>query len=128
MLADALTSLLAITALALGWAFGWSWTDPLAGLAGACVIANWSWGLLRQSGAVLLDATPEPGLADRIRAALETGEDRITDLHLWRVGPGHFSAIISLVSHEPQPPASYKARLAGFHLLSHVTVEVERCR
>lgn len=128
VLADAVTSVLAIVALSLGWAFGWLWTDPLAGMAGALVIANWSWGLVRQAGAVLLDATPDPTLAGRIHGALETAGDKVTDLHLWRIGPGHCGAIISLVSHEPRRPADYKARLAGLTGLSHVTVEVEACR
>ena len=128
VLADAVTSVLAIVALSLGWAFDWAWTDPLAGMAGALVIANWSWGLVRQAGAVLLDATPDPTLARQIHGALETAGDKVTDLHLWRIGPGHCGAIISLVSHEPRPPADYKARLAGLAGLSHVTVEVEACR
>jgi cation diffusion facilitator family transporter len=128
VLADAVTSMLAIVALSLGWAFGWRWTDPLAGIAGALVIANWSWGLMRQAGAVLLDATPDPELASDIRGALEVAGDKVTDLHLWRIGPGHRGAIIALVSHQPKPPADYKARLAGLAGLSHVTVEVEACR
>jgi len=127
VLADAVTSLLAIVALSLGWAFGWLWTDPLAGLAGAFVIANWSWGLVRQAGAVLVDATPDTALAAEIHVALEVDDDKVTDLHLWRIGPGHCGAIISLVSHRPKPPADYKARLAGLPGLSHVTVEVEAC-
>jgi cation diffusion facilitator family transporter len=127
VLADAVTSLLAILALSLGWAFGWSWTDPLAGIAGALVIANWSWGLVRQAGAVLLDAMPDRALAGQIRGELENEGDKITDLHLWRIGPGHCGAIISLVSHEPQPPATYKARLAPIGGLSHITIEVESC-
>lgn len=127
VLADAVTSLLAIVALSLGWLFGWTWTDPLAGLAGALVIANWSWGLVRQAGSVLLDATPDQELVGRIRREIETNGDKISDLHLWRIGPGHLGAIISLVSHRPQSPAAYKARLAGLGGLSHVTVEVEAC-
>jgi cation diffusion facilitator family transporter len=127
VLADAVTSLLAILALSLGWAFDWTWTDPLAGLAGALVIANWSWGLVRQAGAVLLDITPDRVLAGRIRRTLEAAGDRVTDLHLWRIGPGHCSAVISLVSHQPQAPAAYKAQLAAIGGLSHVTVEVEAC-
>jgi cation diffusion facilitator family transporter len=127
VLADAATSVLAILALSLGLVFGWAWTDPLAGLAGAVVIANWSWGLAWQASSVLLDATPDSGLANRIRDALETGADRITDLHLWRIGPGHCGAIISLVSRRPQPPAEYKAALAEFRELSHITIEVEAC-
>ena len=82
---------------------------------------------LDASGAVLLDTVPDPGLAESIRGRLETGGDRIADLHLWRVGPGHAAAIVSLVSDRPLPPAQYKARLGGLAGLSHVTVEVNRC-
>jgi Co/Zn/Cd efflux system component len=83
--------------------------------------------LLRQAGAVLLDVMPDPALAGRIRRELETGGDKISDLHVWRIGPGHVGAIIALVSHAPQPPAAYKARLATIDGLSHVTVEVASC-
>jgi Co/Zn/Cd efflux system component len=88
------------------------------------VIANWSWNLIRASGAVLLDMKTEDGITIELRRRLETEGDRISDLHLWRVGPGHSAAVISLVSDRPGPPAAYKARLLG---LSHVTVEVQSC-
>ncbi|MFE3837947.1 CDF family Co(II)/Ni(II) efflux transporter DmeF [Pseudogemmobacter sonorensis] len=127
VLADALTSILAIVALLAGRSYGWLWADPLMGLVGALVIARWSWGLIRDSGAVLLDRLPEGGdLPDEIRSAIETATDRISDLHVWQVGPGHHAAIISVVSSDPAAPGDYKARLAGIHELSHVTVEVER--
>ncbi|HZQ02087.1 MAG TPA: CDF family Co(II)/Ni(II) efflux transporter DmeF [Reyranella sp.] len=127
VLADALTSLLAIGGLLMARALGWSWLDPAIGLAGALVIANWSRGLLRDAGAVLLDATPRTELADAIRRRLERGEDRIADLHVWRLGPGHNGAIVSLVSHDPQPVEHYKALLHDVPALSHVTVELHRC-
>jgi cation diffusion facilitator family transporter len=127
VLADAATSMLAILGLLLGWAYGWNFMDPLMGIVGALVIANWSYGLLRRAGAVLLDMTPDERLAATIRETLETGEDRVADLHLWRLGPGHFGAIVSVVSHEPEPPAAYKRRLASIAALSHLTVEVEHC-
>ncbi|GGF47189.1 cation transporter [Azorhizobium oxalatiphilum] len=129
VLADALTSVLAIAALLVGSMYGWLWADPLMGLVGALVIARWSLGLLRDTGGVLLDTVPhEPGedVPAEIRAALETGGDRITDLHVWQVGPGHHAAIIALLSPTPQQPADYKARLAHVHELSHITVEVAR--
>jgi Co/Zn/Cd efflux system component len=101
--------------------------DPLMGIVGALFIARWSYGLIRDSGAVLLDMTPDSRTAAAIRDALETGGDRIADLHLWRVGPGHYGAIVSLLSHDPRPPSHYKSRLRSVGGLSHVTVEVERC-
>ncbi|MGB8365438.1 MAG: CDF family Co(II)/Ni(II) efflux transporter DmeF [Rhizomicrobium sp.] len=127
VLADAAVSVFAIVGLVGGREFGWVWMDPMMGIAGAIVIANWSWGLVRDAGAVLLDRQASPLLAARIGERLETGGDRISDLHLWRVGPGHNAAIISLVTHAPQPPAYYKARLASLPDLSHVTVEIEQC-
>jgi len=127
VLADAATSVLAIGGLLLARAFGWVWIDALVGLVGSCVIASWAYGLMRDAGAVLLDAVPNANIAQAIRQRLEIGGDRISDLHLWQVGPGHQSAIISVVTDTPQPPSSYKARLAGIHGLSHITVEVDRC-
>jgi cation diffusion facilitator family transporter len=127
VLADAVTSVAAILGLLAGRIYGWAWMDAVMGIVGGVMIARWSWGLLRDSGAVLLDAVPDPGLAESIRGRLETGGDRIADLHLWRVGPGHAAAIVALVSDRPQPPSWYKARLGGLAGLSHVTVEVNRC-
>jgi cation diffusion facilitator family transporter len=127
VLADAVTSVGAILGLLAGRFYGWAWMDAVMGIVGGIMIARWSWGLLRDSGAVLLDTVPDPGLADSIRGRLETGGDRIADLHLWRVGPGHAAAIVALVSDRPLPPAQYKARLGGLPGLSHVTVEVNRC-
>jgi cation diffusion facilitator family transporter len=127
VLADAATSVLAIVGLLAGRFYGWVFMDPLMGIVGALVIANWSYGLVRAAGAVLLDAAPDAGLAVRIRKELEIGEDRITDLHIWRIGPGHFAALVSLVTHELQPAGHYKALLHGIRGLAHLTVEVERC-
>ena len=127
VLADAATSVMAIAGLSVAWLLGWIWIDAVVGIVGAAVIANWSYGLLRSAGRVLLDILPDPKLAGRIRETLETDGDRIADLHLWRIGPGHFGVIVSLVTHRPEPPAAYKARLAGIGALAHVTVEVEAC-
>ncbi len=126
VLADALTSVLAIVALAAGSVYGWIWLDPMMGIVGALVIARWSWGLIRDSGSVLLDYIP-PGedLPDEIRAAIERDGDRITDLHVWQLGPGHHGAIVSLVTKNPQSPSIYRRKLEHIHELSHVTVEVE---
>ncbi|MFZ5791715.1 MAG: CDF family Co(II)/Ni(II) efflux transporter DmeF [Pseudomonadota bacterium] len=127
VLADAATSVAAILGLLAGRLWGWVWMDAAVGLLGAAVIARWSLGLMRSSGAVLLDQVPDEGLARSIRAALETEADRVADLHLWRLGPGHYAAELSLVSTSPHAPAHYKARLAGLPGLSHVTVEVNPC-
>jgi cation diffusion facilitator family transporter len=127
VLADALTSVLAIAALLAGRFYGWVWMDPIMGVVGALVIAHWSFRLLRSSGAVLVDVVVDSGLAARIRERLEVGTDRVTDLHLWRVGPGHAALIASVVSDRPQAPAHYKARLAQLEGLSHVTIEVHPC-
>jgi cation diffusion facilitator family transporter len=125
VLADALTSVLAIVGLLAGAYAGWVWMDPLVGLVGAAVIIRWSWGLLRDASHVLLDAVPDARLADEIRATLEQHRDRVTDLHVWHVGPDHIAAIISLATPDPKPPSHYKARLAAIGGLCHVTVEVE---
>lgn len=126
VLADALTSALAIAALLLGGLNGWVWADPAMGVVGGLVIARWSWGLIRDAGGVLLDRTPDgDDLPGEIRQALENHGDRLTDLHVWRIGPGHYAAIISIASTAPKPPSRYKAMLAHIHELSHVTIEVE---
>jgi len=127
VLADAFTSVLAIAGLLAAWRWGWTWLDPAIGIFGALVIAQWSWRLMRQSGAVLLDAAPNAALERAIRDRLEQGHDRIADLHVWRLGPGHHGAIVSLVSDAPEPVDAYKARLADVLHLSHLTVEVHRC-
>jgi len=127
VLADAAVSVLVITGLLLARAFGWLWMDPLAGIVGACVIASWSYGLIRDTGAILLDMNPDRRMADSLRQTLETDGDLLGDLHLWRLGPGHLGAIVSVVTSEPRDPGHYRAKLARFRSLSHVTVEVERC-
>jgi len=128
VLADAATSVLAIAALVTAMYSGWVWTDPAVGIVGAIVIASWAFGLIRDSGAVLLDVSVDKKLEAVIRERLETRGDRVSDLHLWQVGPGHRAAVISIVSDNPLPPATYKRRLGGLKGLSHVTVEVEVCQ
>lgn len=127
VIADALTSVLAIAALFAGWALGWRWIDPAVGVLGAGLIASWAVSLARETGATLIDAPADPALERDIRARLETGDVQVCDLHLWRVGPGHLAAIVALVTHEPEEPEAYKARLSGIEALSHVTIEVNRC-
>jgi cation diffusion facilitator family transporter len=127
VLADAMTSVLAIIALLAGRFFGWVWMDPLTALVGVFVILSWSFGLMRTSGAVLLDRVPDARLGQLVRLRLEVGGDRVSDLHLWRLGPGHVGLIASVVSDRPKAPAIYKRRLAGLTGLSHVTIEVHAC-
>jgi len=127
VLADAATSVLAIASLGVGWMFGWSAADPIIGIVGAGVILGWSATLIRDAAAVLLDRVPLNGLDARIRRHLEIKGDRIADLHVWRLGPGHHAAIVSMVSDRPQDPAVYKRRIAHLRGLSHVTVEVHPC-
>jgi len=127
VLADAFVSILAIAALTAGRYLGAGWLDPAIGLVGAGVIIAWAWSLLVSAGAVLLDAAPDASLAQAVRTCVEVGEDRIADLHLWRLAPGHCAAIVSIVSDEPAAPEHYKAKLSDIAGLSHVTVEVHRC-
>jgi cation diffusion facilitator family transporter len=127
VLADAVTSVFAIGGLLMGRFYGLVWMDALVGIIGAGVIVSWGFGLMRSSGAVLLDVVPSRGLADRVRARLEVGGDRVADLHLWLLGPGHAGVIASVVTEHPQPPQTYKARLTGISGLSHVTIEVHPC-
>jgi cation diffusion facilitator family transporter len=127
VLADALTSVLAIAALLAARYYGWVWMDPAVGIIGAFVIASWSISLIRSSGATLLDIVPEADLASHIKEMLEVGGDRVTDLHIWRVGPGHTAVVGSIVTDDPRDPSFYKARLQTLPRLSHVTIEVHEC-
>ena len=127
VMADAAVSVLAIAGLLAGRQLGWVWMDPVMGLVGACVIVNWSWRLIRAASSTLLDLHADPVLARELKYRIEEGDDRIADLHLWRVGPGHSAAVLSVVSDAPQPPGVYKAKLASLPGLSHVTVEVLPC-
>lgn len=125
VLADATTSILAIVALGFGMWLGWSFLDPVMGIAGALLISHWSHGLMRETGSVLLDRTPNERLVQSISEALEPLEGiRIVDLHVWRLGPGHNSAIISLVASGGESPDFFKERLCKVNGLSHVTIEV----
>ena len=125
VIADAAVSVLAIVGLTLAKIFGWLWMDPLAGTVGALVIANWSYGLIRDTGAILLDICPSDTIEKKIRSAIDTAGDQLLDLHVWRLGPGHFGAVVSVVSRVGQRgPAFYHHVLRGFKGLSHLTVEV----
>ncbi len=129
VLADALTSLLAIVALAGGMVYGWAFLDPLMGLVGAAVISRWAWGLARDSAAVLLDAEDHSAVASEVRRVIESEPDHeVADLHLWRIGLASRACIVSIVSHAPGPVEHYRDRLAGIAGLDHVTVEIHQCR
>lgn len=127
VLADAAVSVVAVVGLITARQLGWLWIDPILGIVGACVIMNWSWGLVRAAGSTLLDMSPDATLGAKIRKRLENDGDQIADLHIWRVGPGHVAAAISLVSDQPEPPAAYKYKLSDLDELSHLTIEVQRC-
>jgi cation diffusion facilitator family transporter len=128
VLADALTSVLAIGALIAGRFMGWSWLDPAVGLVGAAVIARWSWTLMKQTSRILLDAEPVAGVSMQVKSAIEADHDnRVADLHVWRLGPGHLAAMVTVVTHHPRAPAYYKRLLTHIPGLSHVTIEVEQC-
>ncbi|MBU6489633.1 MAG: CDF family Co(II)/Ni(II) efflux transporter DmeF, partial [Burkholderiales bacterium] len=115
VIADAAISVLAIIGLLLARAFGWVWMDPLAGVIGALVIANWSWGLMRDTGGILLDMNPDKRMAENVRHAIEENGDTVLDLHVWRVGPGHMSAIVSVATGEVHHnPGFYRAVLKRF--------------
>jgi cation diffusion facilitator family transporter len=124
VLADAVTSLLAISALVAAAYFGLPWLDPVAGFLGTIVITVWAYSLIKSAAAVLLDAVPSRSRAGLIRQRLEIENDRVTDLHVWRLGPGHLGVLAVIVSEHPRTPDYYKARLAGIEGLSHVSIEV----
>jgi len=128
VLADIATSMLAVLALLGGKHLGASWLDPAMGIVGAAVIARWSWGLLRDTGRVLLDQEAPADLREAVRGAIEAdGDSRIADLHVWSIGPGLFTTVLSVVSHEPRSPEHYKALLPAGLGLVHPVVEVRRC-
>lgn len=128
VLTDALTSVAAIIALLGGKYFGWGWLDPLMGIVGAIIILMWARGLLRDTTKALLDREMDDPLVQQVRERLECVPDtELVDLHLWRVGRVQYSCIFSVVTHQPYSADHYKAQLAGFAKLVHVTAEVNRC-
>jgi cation diffusion facilitator family transporter len=128
VLADALTSVLAIVALLFGSLFGWWALDPAMGIIGALVITRWAWGLLKESSAILLDAGVKREIREEIKDVIEADADnRVTDIHVWKVGPHHLAALLTLVTHYPRPSGEYKKLLASFDQLKHITIEVIKC-
>jgi cation diffusion facilitator family transporter len=128
VLADAFTSVLAITALAGGVWFGLNWLDPAVALLGAAVIGQWSLGVLKSTARALVDATEDPALAQRVRDLIEAdGDAKVADLHVWQVGSRAWCAALAVVADAPLPAVAYRERLAAVDQLRHVTVEVHRC-
>ena len=128
VLADALTSVLAVFALLFGKYLGQPWLDPFMGLVGATLVVRWSWGFLRSSARVLLDLQAPDEVLTSIRKAVESeGDNRVSDLHVWSVGPGIYAAEIAIVSSQPRAPDDYYKLLPGELGLVHVTVETHRC-
>lgn len=129
VVADALTSVAALVALLGGKYLGLSWLDPVMGLVGSVLVGRWSWSLLRQSSAVLLDHQAPLELREQLRKALEGGGDeRVADLHVWSVGPGVRAACVTLVGHELRSTSEYKARVPAELGIRHLTLELHRCR
>lgn len=126
VLADAAVSVLVIFGLILARRYGWLWIDPAVGIVGALVIANWSFGLIRDTGAILLDMNADGHLAEKIRNVVEINGDRLADLHLWRLGPGHLGAIVSIETTSPRSDSFYRGKLSNFNALSHLTLELRQ--
>ena len=130
VLADAFTSLTAITALVAGKFFAWTWLDPAVGILGSGIVMSWAYSLIRDTSGILLDRTPaHSDLPDEIRKAVESdGDSMVTDLHVWQVGVGKFAAIVSIVAHEPKTSDQYRDLLREHEELVHVTIETQHCR
>lgn len=126
VVADAAVSVLVIAGLVLARTFEWLWMDALAGIIGAFVIASWSYGLIRDTGAILLDMLPSSRTADRLRDEIQNLGDRVLDLHLWRLGPGHLGAIVAIATDSNRDSQFYRARLSRVPGVSHLTVEVNQ--
>ena len=115
--ADAVVSVLAIIGLLLGRFFGWVFMDPIMGIIGALVIANWAYGLIRDTGGILLDMSADKAIADKLRHMIESGGDLLADLHIWRLGPGHYGAIVSIVTAKSRDVDYYRSCLSRFPVL-----------
>lgn len=128
VLADAVTSVLAIVALTAGKFLGWVWMDAFMGIAGGILVGRWAWGLLRQTSEILLDSHHDSPLRDEIKRRLESdGQTEVADLHLWKLSSHHYAVIASVVTRTEESADHYKDLLADCRSLAHVTVEVNRC-
>jgi cation diffusion facilitator family transporter len=129
VLADAFTSVLAIGALITGKFFGWHWLDPVMGIVGAVVITKWAHGLLKETSVILLDGSIEEETLQEIVRAIEADRDnRVSDIHVWKVGPDHYAAMISIVTHHPQSTEHYGELISNLANLAHITIEVIHCK
>jgi cation diffusion facilitator family transporter len=127
VMADALTSVLAIVALLAAKFLGLVWMDPVMGIIGGLLVARWSFGLLRSTSSVLLDAQGPRQVEESIRRHVEDDDSRIADLHLWSIGPNVYAVAMTVVAHEPLTPDQYKQRMPDELGLAHVTIEVHEC-
>lgn len=128
VIADAATSVLAIAALAGAWATGATWLDPAMAILGAVLVARWAWGLIRSSAETLLDHEAPAAMREAVRQAIEAdGDTRVTDLHLWSVGPGVYTLVLSVIAHRPRDPDEYKALLPRDLPIDHPIIEVRTC-
>jgi cation diffusion facilitator family transporter len=128
VISDALTSVFAIVALLGGKYLRWNWLDPFMGIVGSAMIIRWTYGLLRETGNILLDRETDTSIVGEIRRAIEADDDtKISDLHVWRIGRGKFACIVSLVSSRPQSPEYYKGLLSRHDELLHITIETHSC-
>lgn len=129
VLADALTSVLAIAALLFGKYMGLTWLDPIMGIVGAIIISRWSWGLIQQTSPILLDGGVNISLQRKVREAIEAVPDhQVADLHIWRVSADHHAIMASIVSHSPKEASYFNQLLSQFPELSHITIELHTCR
>ncbi|MBW3530796.1 CDF family Co(II)/Ni(II) efflux transporter DmeF [Shewanella sp. NKUCC06_TVS] len=129
VLADALTSVLAIAALLFGKYMGLTWLDPVMGIVGAVIISRWSWGLIQQTSPILLDGGVKASLQRKVVETLEAVPDhQVADLHLWRVSADHHAIMVSIVSHSPKDVSYFNQLLSQFPELAHITIELHTCR
>lgn len=128
VMADALTSILAIGALLLGKYLGLNWLDPIMGIVGALIISKWAWGLLTQTGPILLDKSIESNYQKQVIDCIEQQVDhQVADIHIWLISADHYAAEISIVSHQPFSVDYYRELLLPFDRLAHLTIEVNQC-
>ncbi|MFT7681827.1 MAG: cation diffusion facilitator family transporter [Moritella dasanensis] len=128
VLADALTSVLAIFALVAGKYWGWNWVDALMGIVGSVIITRWAFGLIKQTSPILLDASIDPEYQEQIITTLEMeGDNKVSDVHIWKISADHYAAMISLVTNDPKTVDYYKQLLTKFDKISHITIEVNHC-